>query len=108
MTDAEFDKMLEDRLKGITSLLKTKNEEYAKTGTFHNFDRAAQILQCSPERALVGFWTKHLVSVLDLLEDLEAPERFSDERFQTLWREKIGDLIAYGLLLDIMVRGKFQ
>lgn len=98
MSPELFDKLVNDRLEKCKATLSSKAKEYAPgEDRFHNFYRAASILNISPAKALVGFMTKHLVSVLDLLDD---PVRLQTEN----WEEKIGDLISYLLLLDAMVR----
>jgi hypothetical protein len=50
------------------------------------WDKAAGLSSCTPERACFGMAAKHLVSVADLVNDLERGE---DTPFP-LWLEKLG------------------
>lgn len=101
MTPEQFSETLERRFDISRSVLATKADEYASDKSrFHNFYRAGQIQGCTPERALMGMMTKHTVSVMDIIDNIEKGEHPNIE----LWDEKIGDYINYLLLLDGMVR----
>ena len=98
VTTEEFNKIIENRLEKIRSVLFAKAGEYASsTDRMHNFNVAARINDQTPEQALWGMYTKHLVSVLDLISWAEiCPEKLSKERVD----EKIGDSINYHILLE--------
>lgn len=109
MTDQEFNTFLHARLNKIISTLESKKAEYARTGRMHNFERAAEILRCSPERALMGIAVKHIVSVLDIVDTIDAKAVNPIEiPFIDLWNEKMGDAINYMVLLDVMVQAKTE
>lgn len=101
MTNEFFEKAVDERIKKCRETLIVKAREYARTDREHNFRRAAQIMQCSKERALLGFAMKHLVSILDILDDIENGNKRPSA---AQWDEKIGDLLNYLLILDVMVR----
>jgi hypothetical protein len=94
MTPQNFDKLVERRVELIKSVLKSKAGEYAFSGDrLHNFVRAADMLGTTKEKALVGMWTKHIVSVLDIVDSGATPTKAMIE-------EKLGDLINYAILLE--------
>lgn len=97
MTDAEFNAPVEDRVGAIRGTLSSKAKEYARADRLHNFKQAALVLRCSPQQALLGFLTKHLVSIVDMVQD-------QAEHPAALWDEKIGDAINYLVLLEALVK----
>ena len=97
MTPEEFDKMLDNRLEQIRSVLSSKAKEYAHVGDrLFNFKVAARIHGCTPEQALWGMAMKHLVSVMDLVEGRLEPT-------PEMVNEKIGDLVNYLILLEAVL-----
>ncbi len=77
-----------------------KHKEYSRGGDkLHNFKRAGQLLICSPERALIGMFIKHFVSLLDIVDDLDKGELPKPE----ILGEKIGDGINYFPLLEALI-----
>ena len=98
--DQLFLNQLEERMKKCRETLSIKGQQYAtEIDRFHNFNRAAKILNTTPEKALLGFMMKHFVSVLDILEGIEngkTPDL-------SMWDEKLGDLDCYLHLLDGLV-----
>jgi hypothetical protein len=100
MTATEFDKLLERRIECIRSTLKTKSAEYAPgNDRLHNFKIGARILDLTPAQVCLGFLTKHLVSVLDIIEAAAGGHAL---RLAYL-DEKIGDLINYFVLLEAIL-----
>ena len=95
MNRKEFVKeVVQERLDKITSVLASKADEYATDGSaFYNFERAGKVNNESTEEALWGMATKHLVSVIDMVE---SDETFDHEYID----EKIGDMINYLILLE--------
>jgi hypothetical protein len=97
MTVAEFDLILERRLSLCRDVLASRGGEYAsKTDRLHNFKRAAGLLRTTPSQALLGFLTKHIVSVVDMVYADAGGFPPSEE----LAAEKIGDAINYLILLE--------
>lgn len=97
MNAEEFEEIFETVIDRIRNTLVVKAREYANDGDrMRNFKLSSQILRGTPEQALLGFETKHLVSVIDMIESGEPyPE--------ALWDEKIGDTLVYFLLLRALV-----
>lgn len=94
MKREDFDLIVEKRIESITKILSKKAEEYASDDDrFHNFKRAAAILETTQEKALAGMLVKHIVSVLDIINN---PDKCSVAVFD----EKIGDSINYLILLE--------
>lgn len=101
-----FEECVENRIKYIREVLSAKAEEYATDDNrFHNFDVAARILVCTPEQALQGMLSKHIVSVLDLVEWSETKPL---EITEALIGEKIGDAINYLMLLEGLLRRRIE
>ena len=96
MTGKEFSDLLQRRLNLTVEVLDRKAAEYA-TGKdqLHNFKQAAAMLRCSPAQACLGFLTKHLVSVFDMVETHPTVETID---------EKIGDAINYLILLEALLK----
>ena len=104
MNPQEFDRIMDERITQCVATLSTKEGEYSQGGDrFHNFKRAAEIVGSTPERALIGMANKHLVSVLDIIDNLDRG--YLAEK--ALWNEKIGDLLNYLLLLDGMLQERY-
>jgi len=94
MTPQDFDKLVERRIESIRTVLKSKANEYSILGDrLHNFNRASDMLGVTKEKALVGMWTKHVVSILDIVDSGATPAK-------VMLDEKIGDAINYLILLE--------
>lgn len=79
------------------SVLFAKSAEYAsEDDVLHNFKTAAAFNDETPEEALWGFLTKHLISLRDMVKS-------SDEFPMEVWCEKIGDAQNYLTLLKAIV-----
>lgn len=100
MTTKEFNVVLENTLEQIRQVMGSKSAEYARNDEkLWNFKRAAGVLGVSPEKALLGMLTKHTVSILDIIDDLDKDKLPSVE----LLCEKIGDELNYLILLKALV-----
>jgi hypothetical protein len=96
MTQDSFNKIVEELVGDIRSMLIKKSAEYARNNNkLHNFDRAGEILRCSPAKALLGMETKHRVSLLDIVNDMDRGVYPEEE----LMKEKILDSLNYLILL---------
>lgn len=103
MTSDQFNKIVEDRKKKITAILQKKSEEYSRGGDrLHNFKRAAVFAQCTPEKICWAFNLKHLTSLADLVDDIDATPGGAVSREYV--DEKIGDAINYLILLEALIR----
>ena len=100
MTEKQFEKHVDERIEKIRQVLQIKAKEYRKNDNpFHNFDRAAAMNNCTPERALMGMLAKHQISVLDLVDDIDSG-KLPNREFVS---EKIGDHINYLILLEGLI-----
>ncbi len=98
VTPAAFNRVIRDRLQEIRRRLAAKGKEYARGDRLSNFKVAAAFQGVTPERALMGMLAKHLVSIADLVGDGERGVVHPPQ----VWDEKIGDAIAYLVLLDAL------
>ncbi len=104
MTSEEFNHLVHDRTDKIKQILASKAAEYARGDRLSNFKRAAAMMQVTPERALLGMMAKHWVSLLDMVDDLDAEKINSHGK----WDEKIGDSINYLILLEGLMLERFN
>lgn len=106
MTSENFDKVVERRLVLIKEILLRKRAEYTPEGgdRLHNFNRAADMLNCSPHRALVGMWAKHIISILDMVDRIGPTPGLEYKPSVEMIEEKIGDAINYLVLLEAMLK----
>lgn len=102
MTSEEFMKSVSARLDSVVFTLTGKADEYARGDRLSNFFQIAQLTRVTPERALTQLVAKHIVALYDFIGDLDEGKMQSAER----WNEKIGDIIAYMVLLDAMLTEK--
>lgn len=94
MDSPTFEKILVERLKKTSEVLTRKNKEYgADDDRLYNFHRAAKINNTTSAKALWGMATKHLISVIDMVEGKLPVELHTVD-------EKIGDMINYLILLE--------
>lgn len=97
MTTEQFDNIVERAVERSVNVLVHKAKEYAVDGDrMHNFNRGAQISGETREKVLKGFMLKHLISVFDIIDDVEKGKLHPREYLD----EKIGDSINYLLLLE--------
>jgi len=95
-----FNNVLDETLTTTRQVLTAKQVEYSRgKDKGHNFKRAAGVLGVTPEKALLGFKTKHTVSILDIIDDLDIGKLPTRE----LLTEKIGDEINYLILLKALI-----
>jgi hypothetical protein len=102
MTNEEFMwKIVHPRLKHCIDLLDNKNEEYAKDDDrFHNFKKTGIVRNIFPIAALDGMFNKHLISLIDMLDN--AAHGILPT--QKLIDDKISDVINYLLLFEGLVK----
>ena len=113
MEHEKFNKLLKEILNRTTDTLASKSAEYASdSDKLHNFKRAGAMEQCSPEKALIGMWAKHIISILDIVDELDSKcgtnqycfPSFEPEEFVGTVEEKIGDAINYLILLEALIK----
>lgn len=99
MKPQDFSVIVNNRIERIRNVLSTKALEYSSNlDRLGNFKRAAAIQQDTPEAALIGMFSKHMVSILDAVDSIESIDRSMD-----FWDEKLSDAINYLILLEALV-----
>lgn len=104
MTSDDFDKVLQETIDKVQSVLGSKASEYARGDRLHNFKVAAALSATTPELALRGMLAKHIISTWDLIADVEK----GTLNTLVLWDEKIIDSVNYLILLRALVIERFQ
>jgi hypothetical protein len=102
MNNERFNEVLEARIAGIKDILANKNKEYSSdTDRLHNFRVAANIgpKPITAPQALLGMWRKHLVSIIDIIEDT-AKGVYPSKKIRD---EKITDAVNYLILLEALL-----
>lgn len=97
MNEEDFNDAVEVEISRIQGVLFGKNRNYNPgDDKLATFKKAAAIQGNTPEQALLGMASKHLVSVTDMVksDDYYPPE---------VWDEKVGDSIVYFILLRALV-----
>jgi hypothetical protein len=96
MTPEQFNNVLDQRIQLTRDLLASKAEEYAPdVDRLRNFKLGGVIQGITPEKCLLGYWTKHLCSIIDMINSEDTYPQF-------LWNDKIGDAINYLILLEAL------
>jgi len=116
MNNEEFTELVKERINKIKAVLASKGVEYSQDDDrLYNFKRAAEIMRCSNEKALWGMAMKHLVSVQDIVETIEREQQKlwgfivkPEDVTKALVEEKIGDMINYLIILEIMLNERFH
>jgi len=100
MNSDQFEKLVGSRLGYCHRTLQLKAKEYATSDRLHNFKVAAVLQDIEPETALFGMWAKHIVSIRDIVENIEHSNTIPSE---SLLNEKITDMINYAILLEALI-----
>lgn len=104
-TNLIVEKTIQERIEKTKELLLVKGKEYIRSGDrIHNFRRAAEIDNITPERALHGMLRKQLVSYLDMLDDIEKGVKLDPEKVD----EKLGDIIVYFHLQEGIIKARID
>lgn len=90
-------------MESIRTSLELKAIEYVRgDDMMHNFHVGAQLMKQADYRVLHGFMMKHFISYLDIMDDLDARKPVSPVKI----REKLGDLINYFILQEMLLLEK--
>ena len=103
MTNEQFELLIKARLERTSELLSVKQKEYAREDRLHNFKRLSELQRAVPESSLIKLCDKQYVSIHDMVDDIEDGMREIDSERLDLFKEKIGDVIAYMMLLECLV-----
>lgn len=104
MNSEYFDIVTNEKLTACKKTLQAKADEYARGDRLSNFKKAAELLNTTPEDALLGMAMKHIISLIDHIQDIRKNKIASIE----VWNEKIGDTINYMLLLNGLVYERLE
>lgn len=107
MKTEQFNKIVRDECNHLLVLCKAKGVEYTgkDTDRLGNFKRVATLMRCTPEKALAGLVSKHIVALYDFIDDLEKGQ----VRPMPQWNEKLGDIILYSILLKgLLIEREFD
>ena len=105
MTQEEFNVVLKSRFEKCESVLGIKAGEYARNNDrLSNFKSAAALMKTTPAKACLWFFLKHLVSISDMVNDLDLDMPNPPQ----VWNEKIGDAINYLILLEGIIYEDYQ
>lgn len=101
MNIEDFDKLALEQFAISTKVLGSKGKLYAHGDRLSNFYKAADLSDCTPERALWGMMVKHIVALSDYITELDDGKLYPEKE----WHEKITDVMAYlaclkGILAD--------
>ena len=97
MTPKEFNIVLQNTLDSCSKLLASKSKEYDfNTDRLHSFKAGAQLLGNTSIDTLLGYLTKHIMSVFDMSKEFD---NFPMEK----WDEKLLDCINYFILLRALL-----
>ncbi len=89
-------KTLIEKGKGYNTSVNDKRLEF--------FYQASEIMNVTPERALLGMAIKHFVSIKNMLNDIDNDKIPSEE----FCNEKIGDFINYLCMLSALIEERRQ
>lgn len=105
MTSEDFKLVVDRRIESCRNkLFGDKEAEYSRgNDRLHNFKVAAAIDSETPERSLWGMWKKHIVSIKDLVDDIESGKDVPSDAYLG---EKFDDMINYVLLLEGLLRDR--
>lgn len=93
MLTNDFNKLVEENLAKVKSILVKKTAEYnLDEDRLSVFKRAGALQSESAEEALLGMLTKHIISIYDMVKS-------NDSYDLDRWQEKCIDSINYLLLL---------
>ena len=96
MNNEHFNMVISHRLQTIFDLFEKKQKEYALKHPLHNFSKASLVSGKSMAEVWYGYFLKHYVSLLDIINgDIDPTKELVDE--------KITDMIVYLLLFEHII-----
>lgn len=102
MKDNPMMSAIQNQMKRCEEILDKKFNEYGlHKDPYWHFNRAADLLQQSPEQVLMALFSKHLTCIVEMAEE---PPYYTRER----WDEKLTDAINYLLILSSMVLARYN
>jgi hypothetical protein len=100
MNSKDLNNIIDERIQKTKDTLQSKAVEYASDeDRLANFVKGARITGDSKERVLKGYMLKHIISIFDIIDNIDKGLLPSIE----LLNEKISDNICYLILLEASV-----
>jgi hypothetical protein len=101
MNKDKFNKLVEERFLKVEKVLMDKGNEYSTDeDKLHNFNKGAYMTRKTRESVLFGFLLKHIISVTDIIDNLDK----GIVPTNSVVDEKIGDCINYFILLEACLK----
>lgn len=101
MNKDKFNALINERLLKIEKVLMDKGKEYSTDeDKLHNFNKGAYMTRKTREAVLFGFLLKHIISVTDIIDNLDK----GIVPTNSVVDEKIGDCINYFILLEACLK----
>ena len=95
-----FNECIDNRLEKCKELLLVKGVEYRRDNNpYHNFNVGSKFTGESSEKVLYGFLLKHLISLQDIINDINVGKLPSKEIIEA----KVSDIINYMLILEALI-----
>lgn len=95
-----FNECIDNRLEKCKELLLVKSVEYRRNNNpYHNFNVGSKFTGESSEKVLYGFLLKHLISLQDIVNDINVGKLPSKEIIEA----KVSDIINYMLILEALI-----
>lgn len=105
MDTEDFDKVVKSQIENVLDLLVVKGKEYSRgNNRLLNFELGSKKLGISREKVLLGYLTKHIVSIDTIVEDLETGVLPTEE----ILDEKFTDVINYYILLKASILNRIK
>jgi hypothetical protein len=106
MTPERFNQIFVEQVDECRKTLVVKSVEYSRDGDrLWNFKEAAKVDDEIPERSLWGMYKKHLISVKDIIRDIERSGKLPSV---ASLEEKIKDSINYHILLKALIMERME
>ena len=97
MTNEEFNKIAQGRLKEVVDRMVKKGKEYASgEDRLSNIRTTSFLCKNTMPEVCFNFMSKHIISVRDMVQDRK-------DYPMDVWIEKLGDIIVYCLLTEACV-----
>jgi hypothetical protein len=106
MNNEQFESAVMAHLNKIETNLIAKAAEYAIEGDrLHNFNRGAGITGDCREKVLFGFALKHLISIMDIIDNINDKNKIPT---QVMLDEKLGDMGTYIAILHASIQERID
>jgi hypothetical protein len=100
----KFNEVVNQRCEKMKNVLSSKGNEYARGDRLSNFKKGSSALTQTPEEFCVELWMKHVISIIDFVQDIGKGKFPTRE----LMDEKITDGINYLVLLEGLIYDRFE